>query len=100
MPETNFFRNCRMMLADALGHHVSCAYEFTTVPSNLWRCLIIQGSGEGSGSNPITGEICAFAVDKCSEFKEGDFYLAISGDGRWKVSWVFLLVPSGGFCTR
>jgi hypothetical protein len=38
MPEANFFRNCRMMLADALGHHVSRGYEFTTVLSNLWRC--------------------------------------------------------------
>jgi hypothetical protein len=72
------------------------AAEFTTVPSNLRRCLIIQGSDEGSGSNPITGEICALVVDKCPEFEEGDVYRAISCDGRWKVSWAFSACPIRG----
>jgi expansin len=59
-------------------------------------CLIVQGNGKGSGSNPIKGKFRAFVADKCPECKLGDIDLAKSGDGRWQVSWKFVPCPGGG----
>jgi expansin (peptidoglycan-binding protein) len=59
-------------------------------------CLVVRGSGEGSGGTPITGEFTAFVADKCPECKFGDIDLAKSGDGRWKVSWQVVPCPGAG----
>lgn len=50
-------------------------------------CVEITGTGEGSGSDPITGTFTAFVSDQCPECAEGDLDLAESGDGRWDISW-------------
>ncbi|XP_029211694.2 uncharacterized protein LOC114975679 [Acropora millepora] len=58
-------------------------------------CLEIQGSGQGSGNNPILGKRRAVIVDYCAAGcgNNGmDFF--IPGDGRWTISYVAVDCPT------
>lgn len=57
-------------------------------------CIEGEGSGVGSGGNPISGKFKAYVSDKCPECKNGDLDFSESGDGRWEISWKF--VPCSG----
>ncbi|KAK2567534.1 C-type mannose receptor 2 [Acropora cervicornis] len=58
-------------------------------------CLEIQGSGQGSGNNPIVGKRKAVIVDYCAAgcgSNGVDFF--IPGDGRWTISYVAVDCPT------
>lgn len=57
------------------------------------RCIEGEGSGNGLGSDPISGPFQAFISDKCPECAAGDLDFAESGDGRWDISWKFVDCP-------
>lgn len=57
-------------------------------------CIEGEGSGVGSGGNPISGKFKAYVSDKCPECQHGDLDFSESGDGRWEISWKF--VPCSG----
>jgi expansin (peptidoglycan-binding protein) len=60
-------------------------------------CLIVRGTGAGSGANPIsTKPFRAFVSDRCPECQFGDLDLASNGDGRWKVKWEYVPCPRAG----
>ncbi|KAL3142617.1 hypothetical protein ABBQ38_002930 [Trebouxia sp. C0009 RCD-2024] len=51
-------------------------------------CIAFQGTGPGSGANPISTSIqYAIATDECPECLTGALDLAQDGDGRWGISW-------------
>ncbi|CAN0347440.1 unnamed protein product, partial [Ascophyllum nodosum] len=56
-------------------------------------CIEGEGSGNGSGSDPITGSFKAYVMDKCPECSSGDLDFSKSGDGRWDISWKFVKCP-------
>lgn len=56
-------------------------------------CIEGEGSGVGSGGDPITGKFTAYVSDKCPECKWGDLDFSKSGDGRWEISWKFIPCP-------
>ncbi|XP_068731175.1 uncharacterized protein [Montipora capricornis] len=58
-------------------------------------CLEIEGSGYGSGNNPIVGKKKAVIVDYCaSGCGENGLDLFVPGDGRWKISFVAINCPT------
>ncbi|CAM9700723.1 unnamed protein product [Ascophyllum nodosum] len=56
-------------------------------------CIEGEGSGNGAGSDPITGPFKAYVMDKCPECATGDLDFSKSGDGRWDISWKFVECP-------
>lgn len=56
-------------------------------------CLLVTGTGKGSGADPIVGTFKAYVMDRCPECKKGDIDLSKGGDGRWEVSWKFIPCP-------
>ncbi|KAL9952114.1 hypothetical protein ACROYT_G039321 [Oculina patagonica] len=48
-------------------------------------CVEITGSGQGSGSDPVTGVIKAIVHDLCGGCGKGGYDLYIPGDGRWEI---------------
>ncbi|CAM9965889.1 unnamed protein product [Ascophyllum nodosum] len=56
-------------------------------------CIEGEGSGNGAGSDPITGTFKAYVMDKCPECSTGDLDFSKSGDGRWDISWKFVACP-------
>jgi hypothetical protein len=59
-------------------------------------CVVVRGSGQGSGGSPITGEIQGYVADKCPECAFGCVDLAADGDGRWKITFEFVPCPTAG----
>ncbi|CAM9966156.1 unnamed protein product [Ascophyllum nodosum] len=53
-------------------------------------CIEGEGSGNGAGSNPITGPFKAYVVVKFPECSSGDLEFSKSGDNRWDISWKFV----------
>lgn len=60
-------------------------------------CIEYQGSGRGSGANPIKGKRIGYVMDECPSCAPGDIDLSMSGDGRWDVSWKFVACPGSSF---
>jgi len=59
-------------------------------------CIQMQGTGSGSGSNPIsTTPRLVFVHDACFGCSTGDIDLGIDGDGRWKITWKAVPCPVG-----
>eukprot|EP00903_Cladosiphon_okamuranus_P017318 g15956.t1 len=53
-------------------------------------CIEGEGSGEGAGADPVEGPFKAYVTDRCPECAFGDLDLALSGDGRWDITWRFV----------
>ncbi|KAL4225934.1 hypothetical protein ACF0H5_013922 [Mactra antiquata] len=49
-------------------------------------CLMVNGSGNGLGLDPIQGSFIAYVKDKCPECHSGDVDFAETGDGRWDIT--------------
>eukprot|EP01126_Amoeba_proteus_P019364 TRINITY_DN1997_c0_g1_i30.p1 TRINITY_DN1997_c0_g1~~TRINITY_DN1997_c0_g1_i30.p1 ORF type:complete len:283 (+),score=57.59 TRINITY_DN1997_c0_g1_i30:51-899(+) len=58
-------------------------------------CVQIQGTGTGSGANPITGPYLAYVYDECPSCSTGDIDFGTSGDGRWGINWRAVDCPVG-----
>ncbi|CAN0291073.1 unnamed protein product, partial [Ascophyllum nodosum] len=56
-------------------------------------CIEDRGSGNGAGSDPISGSFKAYVMDKCPKCSVGDLDFSKSGDGRWDISWNFVKCP-------
>jgi len=59
-------------------------------------CIQIQGTGTGSGANPISKtSFTVFAHDQCGGCDTNSIDLAKSGDGSWGISWKAVPCPVG-----
>jgi len=57
-------------------------------------CVSIKGTGTGSGANPIsTTPWIGFVQDQLPSGGSGDIDLALTGDGKWGISWTAVACP-------
>jgi len=50
-------------------------------------CLEVTGTGEGSGSDPVTGTFIAYLTDECTGCAENSIDLNEDLDGNWGITW-------------
>lgn len=72
-------------------------YKGDQLSQGCGLCVQVKGDGTGSGANPISTTTTTYLVtDQCPECAVGDLDLAVSGDGRWGISWVAVACPTKG----
>lgn len=59
-------------------------------------CVQMQATGTGSGANPISKTTqTVFTHDLCGGCATNDLDLAVSGDGKWGITWKAVVCPVG-----
>jgi len=59
-------------------------------------CMNVTASGVGSGATPIVGNFLVFVNNQCPSCPDnGDLDFALTGDGKWAISWVAVECPVG-----
>jgi len=59
-------------------------------------CLQMQGTGTGSGANPVSETpFIAFVSDQCPSCGANGIDIALPGDGAWGITWIAVPCPVG-----